>query len=186
LSVISLPLFCIGDVTLGFQGVFVQQPGVYKDLYGPGVFQYGGTCGIQLARGYRSNLLLELEASFSSKTRSVLVDHIGGTYTYERKVRRSGYSLELRYEWLFSKDGFSLAAGVQRDYEKETVGDFDPVTTGYWRPLGAFFYEMFLGEGGKHRIYLGPRLTGNVNGNLSVGFVLGLRTHLNLFRRFEG
>lgn len=181
---ISLGLFSAGDVSVALNAGAFQRQGVYKEEYGAGKFAFGGVFGYELVKLYRGNVVVEFEFNMDSKKKEEKIAHIGGEYTYTRKLKRAGYALKLRYEHNFSKDGFSLSAGLQRDCEKETIEDVS-FSENIWRPVVAAQYEMNLGSE-KTRLFIGAEMKFNVDEKIEAGIVAGLKMNFNLFRKFEG
>lgn len=181
---ISVGLFSAGDVSVAIKAGAIQRQGIYKEEYGAGKFALGGVFGYELVNLYRGNVVVEFEFNMDSKTKEEKIAHIGGEYIYQRKLKRAGYAIKLRYEHNFSKDGLSLSAGLQRDCEKETIEDVS-FSENIWRPVMAAQYELNLGSE-KTRIFIGAEMKFNVDGKIEAGIIAGLKVNCNLFRKFEG
>jgi hypothetical protein len=185
LFISCLPLTATGDISLSFKAGGYQYTGQYKEFYGKSRFAFGGVMAYELLRFYRSNLILEWGFDFEGRSREVVLEHIAGKYIFERTLSRSGHALRLRYEYNFSKDGFSLAAGLARDFERETIAG-ESFRQSVWRPVVSLLYEMNLSQKGRQRLFFGLDAKFNVEGSLETGLVAGLKMNFNLFRKYEG
>jgi len=173
-----------GNIVLAIKADAHQRGGVYKEFYNAGGFAVGGVVSYEFQQFYRSVFLVEFDFNFEKCSTDLSVEHIAGTYSYKRSLSRNGFALRLRYEHNFSRDGISFAAGLQRDFEKETL-DGQQNKSAFWRPTVSTLYGLNLGRNGRQRVFVGFEVKLNVDGGIEASLVTGIRTSLKLFHKYE-
>ena len=180
-----LTIFGSGDIALTLKAGMLQREGVYKECYGGTAFHFGGIIGYEAIHFYRSKVILEMDCNFAKGSEEVEIAHIAGVYNYNRSLKRTGVALRMRYEYNFTKDGISFAAGVQRDFEKEKLDGFE-WRRNFWRPTVSMRYELNLSKNGEKRMLIGTCLKFSVDKHVEVELLVGLKISFTLFQKFGG
>lgn len=181
----SLQLFPAGEVSLCVKADMHRKTGAYGECYGTSGHNFAGILSCEVLRFYRSKMILEFECDFEGKKKTVEVSHFAGIYRYDRAFRRTGCALHLRYEYNFTRDGVSIALGLQRDVESEEMDGWDGRRS-HLRPTLSAAYELNLDKSARKRFLIGTRVKFLVDGRVEAGLFAGLKISFSLFRRFGG